>query len=553
MEMGLVIEVKDLSFQYPDQAVMALSQIDLKINDGEFVVICGPSGCGKSTLLRLLKQETQPYGSIKGEIRYNNVLLHQVSALDAVQQVALVWQDPENQIVMEQVQEELVFALENLGYPSEVIRKRLAEMVQFFGLEALLSQRTDELSGGQKQLLNLASVLLLQPKVLLLDEPTAQLDPVSGREFIQILKRINEEFGMTIVLVEHRLDEVFSVADRVIMMDAAEIHYEGRPENVIYKVWKLRDKRFLPYIPSIARIYLHFTEEYLADEIPFSVKDGRRWLSKQGVRAMGHGDKPEQLRKHPIIHIQSADFRYAKESPLILKDLDMQVYSGDFLAIVGGNGTGKSTLLKLLGGLLTPQTGRVLVNGNNVKKWKKEELYRKVGYLPQNPLVYFSYDTVKQELEFAANRFSNQDKLDQMIKQLELTHLLHRHPHDCSGGERQKVVLACILLGNPEVLLLDEPTKGMDPVLQKTFANMIEDLHKQGVTIVMVTHHVEFAARYVSRCAMLFDGKITTEGPPSTFFSNNFFYTTNVNRMSREWFPNSLTDEEVIKLWPVLG
>lgn len=551
--MGPIIEIKKLRFQYPEQSEKALSHIDLQVEQGEFLVICGPSGCGKSTLLRLLKKETQPFGVQGGEIFYNRVLLQEVDPLEAVQQVAMVWQDPENQIVMEQVHEELVFALENLGYPTNMMRKRLAEMVQFFGLEGLLSRKTDELSGGQKQLLNLASVLLLQPKVLLLDEPTAQLDPVSGREFIQILKRLNEEFGMTIVLVEHRLDEVFSIADRIVMMDGGAIRYMGTPHKVTETIWKAKDTRFLPYLPSVARVYLQVESRPKALEIPFSVKDGRKWMAKQGLGAeveISLSDSTKEQTRS-ILQARGLDFRYAKDSPTVLNGLDLEVYAGEFLAIVGGNGSGKSTLLQIMAGLLKPQGGKVLFDGGKIAKLKPQELYRRVGYLPQNPLTYFSYDTVEQELRHAADRVSKPERMQEMVQGLGIEHLLKRHPHDCSGGERQKVALACLLIGEPEVLLLDEPTKGMDPVSKQTFADLIRRLHHQGLTLVMVTHDVEFAARYASRCAMVFEGIITAEGQPSSFFSGNFFYTTNINRMSREWFPNALIDEEVVQAWPV--
>ncbi|MEW9668551.1 ABC transporter ATP-binding protein [Ammoniphilus sp. 3BR4] len=546
-----MIKIKNLHFQYPAKSSMALSGINLQVEEGEFVVICGPSGCGKSTLLRLLKHETQPFGKMEGEIYYNQILLQDLDPLEAVRHMAMVWQDPENQIVMEQVQEELIFALENIGYSTDIMRKRLAEMVQFFGLETWLSRKTMELSGGQKQIINLASVLLLQPKVLLLDEPTAQLDPVSGKEFIQVLKRINEEFGMTIVLVEHRLEDVFSVADRVIMMEEGSIRYVGTPQDVTEKIWRSKDHHFLSYIPSITRVYLQMENTPQAIEIPFSVKDGRKWLAKKRIKRVEESQKPQQQERQSVLQVRDLDFRYVKDSPSILNGLDLDVYKSDFLAIVGGNGSGKSTLLQIMGGLLKPQSGKVLLGGIKMGKLNKQELYRRVAYLPQNPLTYFTYDTVEQELEYAANRFSSHALLETMIQDLGIESLLQNHPHDCSGGERQKVSLACLLLGQPEIILLDEPTKGMDPVSQQAFAKLLGELHHQGLIIVMVTHHIEFAARYANRCAMLFDGIMTAEGDPSSFFSGNFFYTTHLNRMSRDWFPTALTEEEVIKRWPV--
>jgi energy-coupling factor transport system ATP-binding protein len=480
----------------------------------------------------------------------------------------MVQQDPENQIVMEQVLQELSFGLENMNCPTPAIRKRIAEMAQFFGLEDWLYKKTHELSGGQKQLLNLASVLLLQPEVLLLDEPTAQLDPVAARQLLQMVHRLNQEFAMTVIITEHRLEELFPLADRFLLMTKGQIKYEGAPADVIRQVGAARDSDYTDYLPSLAKLYIAAGGEGSA---PLTIKEGREWLERclseqrfatESVRPLQADPAIEgggaAMKRHdhsggshePLLQCKEVLFQYEKNGPPILKRLDLTVYRHEVLAVLGGNGAGKSTLLQVMAGLMLPRRGTVLWRGESIGKMDDSARRRTIAYLPQNPLSYFLHDTVEEELVEAARRAGgDQAEVDLAVSLFNLDRVLSRHPYDISGGERQKTVLACMWLAKPELVLLDEPTKGLDPLSKKAWGELLRTLHGQGLTVVLVTHDVEFAARYAHRCAMLFDGEITSEGAPADFFSGNYFYTTSVNRLVRDRYPTFLTCEEVIAHW----
>ncbi|NUU63440.1 ABC transporter ATP-binding protein [Paenibacillus agri] len=573
-----IITADRLSFRYPDEARDSLHELSFTVREGEFVVLCGPSGCGKTTLLRHLKRELTPVGTGSGTVCYRGLPLGEWSPEIAAAEIGMVFQNPEAQIVMDTVWHELAFSMENLGYPLSVMRSRLAEIAGLFGLEPLLYKPVHELSGGQKQLLNLASVLVLQPKVLLLDEPTSQLDPIAAREFIQMLRRLNEEMSVTVIISEHRLEEVLPLADRVLMLEDGKLKAEGTPREIAVKLGGgAASPSDLAYFPAATRVYLGLTAEAAlegAGPIPLTVREGKQWLQREwrtdregeGARPSAEhhsaakeaggsqrssipSDRPseESVLAEEILKAREITFRYEKEGPEVLKKLSLSLFRGELLAILGGNGAGKSTLLHLLNGLAKPQRGRIdLAKGSST------------GYLAQNPLLYFSQDTARAELRQMAeygglSATEAQEEIDGLLDIFELGELLERHPHDLSGGQQQKLALGMVLLLRPDILLLDEPTKGLDPAAKEKLASLLLHLRELGKSIIVVTHDVEFAASYATRCALLFDGGITAEGPPETFFSANYFYTTAVNRMVRDWLPQALTVEEVTRQWPAFA
>jgi energy-coupling factor transporter ATP-binding protein EcfA2 len=559
-----IIQVDNLSFRYPEENEPSLDGISFSVKEGEFVVLCGASGCGKTTLLRHLKKETAPVGHRTGGVAYKGSPLEEWPAETAAEQIGIVFQNPENQIVMDQVWQELAFSMENMGYSQALMRKRLAEMVHFFGLEPLLYKSVHELSGGQKQMINLASVLLLQPKLLLLDEPTSQLDPVSSREFLQLVHRLNQELSITVVMSEHRLEDVFPLADKVIMLDNGKMSCEGPPRELCRQIGQKEEDGERVYLPSAARLYLASggEEEAAGEERqvsvpPLTVREGKSWvesrLTEQMLLAAGAAEPQTLADDSPdaagsaLLTCSEATFRYEKNGPEIVRKCNLQVYDNEFLAIVGGNGAGKSTLLLLLAGLLTPQRGKV-----------SRERQRTTGYLAQNPLLLFSHDTVDEELKHMASFAQVPDAegaITELLQTLGLERLRERHPHDLSGGEQQKLALALVLLQNPDILLIDEPTKGLDPQAKQRMALLLRLLRDGGRTIVMVTHDIEFAARHATRCAMLFDGSVAAAAAPAELFGSNYFYTTAVNRIVRDWLPNALTEEDVMRQWngPLFG
>ncbi|MGG1674495.1 ABC transporter ATP-binding protein [Neobacillus sp. NRS-1170] len=525
------IELNKVSFSYPDCLEPAIGNISLKINKGKFVVLFGSSGSGKSTLLRLLKKEIQPHGILKGQISVNGAPIQEKTGLS--KEIGFVFQDPENQIVADDVLHELVFGLENIGLKTSEMRNRLAEMVHFFGAESLLHRKSHELSGGRKQQINLASVLLMQPDILLLDEPTAQLDPVSSREFLDMLKRLNEEFGMTIIMAEHRLEEVFTLADEIIMMEKGQILFEGEPREVLPQIWNSKNQAFVPTIPSL------FLSQKGSGMIPLTVKEGRNWVQESSTI---FSEEPKKL-EYPIgderIGLKNISFRYDKKNEFILNDLDFSLAKGEFYALLGGNGSGKSTFLKVLAGLVKPEMGKILVNKKKTKIMKNSELINLIGYLPQNPKLFFIQDSIEKEIQYTMDHWdlTNVNEVDTLLNNLGIKHLISSHPFDLSGGELQKAALGCLLIRKPEILLLDEPTKGLDPISKQNLANILQSLHFEGMTILMSTHDVEFAAQFATKCGMMFQGKITSEDVPSEFFKGNFFYTTMLQRIARD-LPN---------------
>lgn len=550
-----IFEIKNLSFQYPETDERVLENISLQILEGQFLVICGPSGCGKTTFLRLLKKELAPIGERNGEIFYLKKQFSEWDEKTLAEEIGFVFQDPENQIVMEEVLQEIVFGMENFGYSHVEMRKRVAELVHFFGMESLLKKKTSELSGGQKQMLNLLSVLLLKPKVLLLDEPTAQLDPVAAKEFITMLKRLNVEMGMTIVIAEHRLEELFSIADKVIFLKEGKVAYEGDSREVIDQVYRNQDRLFLPYIPSLAHLYLKKEKIPHKEKIPLSVKESKEWLSNLSIR-MKKRKQPLEKSTHfktPYLSLRNVYFQYDRHSPMVIKNLSIDIAEGEFFVLVGGNGSGKSTFIKLCLGILKAQRGSIKLAGQKLSKLKRTNLLERVAYLPQNPETFFMQDTIEKEMIQTVEKYPSKvrsEKISEMLDLFHIRHLRNRHPYDCSGGELQRAALACMLLSEPNILFIDEPTKGLDPIAKENLAKILRRLHEKGITIVMVTHDIEFAAKYADRCAMMFDGNISIAGTPNELFKGNYFYTTTMNRATRmSPVPEVLTLEEALIEW----
>ncbi|WP_176538679.1 ABC transporter ATP-binding protein [Bacillus cereus] len=547
MDMVAHAEIKNLSFVYMDESVPALTDVSLSISQGEFIILAGRSGCGKTTLLKHFKKELLPIGQRSGGIYYNGTPLLQMSDLASAQEVGMVFQNPENQIVMDTVIQELAFSLENIGLPSHVIQKRIAELISFLGFQDLLHQSVHTLSGGQKQLINLAAVLILQPKLLLLDEPTAQLDPIAAKEFLGLLKRINEELGITIIMSEHRLDEVIPLATRVVCMSGGKILCDGDPKKALSQMWGLEELR--PFIPQIPRLFL----EWNVENIPFSVREAQAQIQAELSLKQEEMELSRPEAKEGILRADHISFQYEKNSPFILQDLMLSIEKGKWVALVGKNGSGKSTLLTILAGLQKARRGKVRWNGKVIHKIDSKERFKKIGYVSQHPYYHFTFDTVYDEVFERAYELYG-EKAKQMTEEVLQKFWLHsvrdRHPHDCSGGEQQLIALCTALLAKPSLLLLDEPTKGLDPEKKEQLGELFQGLQKEGTTIVMATHDVEFAAKYVDQCMMLFDGKVIMDDTPKEFFRDNFFYTTSINRFIRNQLPYALTWEDVYKACP---
>lgn len=565
-----IYTIRDLSFAYPEQEKLTLKEIDLEIEQGEFVVLCGPSGCGKTTLLKQLKTVLSPHGIKTGDILFQGKSLEDLSFREQSANIGFVMQNPDNQVVTDKVWHELAFGLESLGYDSQTIRLRVSEIASFFGIQNWFYKNVNELSGGQKQLLNLASIMSMQPKVLILDEPTSQLDPIAASEFLATIGKINRELGTTIILTEHRLEEAFPLATRAIVMDDGRVIADGEPKEVGQKIGKDNHKMFLS-MPIPMRIYSKFPNDM---ECPITVSDGRKWLDEYVYREnivfednfkensseknMGKMEKIKSVlrkehREESFIEIDNIWFKYEKDLPDVVKGVNLSLKKGEFLSVLGGNGTGKSTTLSLLAGINRPYRGGIKIDGKNLYDIPDGEKFNGLlGVLPQNPQALFVKNNVRDDLfEMLKNKkISPREKEIKILKVIylcELKDLLDRHPYDLSGGEQQRVALAKVLLLEPKILLLDEPTKGLDAEFKRHFAAILNNLLEREITIIMVSHDIEFCAEYSHKCSLFFDGSIVTMGDTKEFFAGNNFYTTSANRMSRHLFVDGITVNDIVE------
>ena len=557
-----ILRVDGLKFSYPNQLKKALNNINFSIDEGDFVLICGESGCGKSTLLRHLKPELSPHGQVSGDIYYYSQKINDYSSKQLASEIGYVLQNPDSQIVTDKVWHELAFGLENMGLDTQSIRLRVAEMASFFGIQGWFRKNVNDLSGGQKQLLNLASIMAMQPKILILDEPTSQLDPIAAKDFIDTLVRINKELSTTIIMTEHNLEDIYSVCDKVIVMEDGKVICNDTNYKVVDILSGDKNHKMFKSLPTPSKIYNQLNG-YLecASKSPLTVKDCRQWLndSMDEVTITKLDDTETEINidekdREIAIELKDVYFQYNKISEPTIRDLSFKVYKGEIYSILGGNGTGKSTTLSLVARQRKPQRGKIFINNIEIKKYNNKSLYENnLALLPQNPQSLFVFETVKEDLEEVLI-LQNKDReyIDKEVKRvsklLDIEHLLEHHPYDLSGGELQKAGMAKVMLLNPKIILLDEPTKGLDAYCKEEIGKMLMKLRDMGVTIVVVSHDIEFSARYSDRCAMFFDGSIVSEGTPKEFFLGNNFYTTVSNRIARNIFEDTLIYEDVVSL-----
>lgn len=624
-----IIELKKLSFRYSGEDKEVLSDIDLAIEEGGFYVICGASGSGKSTLLRQLKTSLQPVGQRSGRILYYGRDLEEVSQYTQSAKIGFVFQNPDTQIVTDKVWHELAFGLESIGMPQDMIRVRVAEMASYFGIQNWFYQSTDTLSGGQKQLLNLASVMVMHPKVLLLDEPVSQLDPIAAADFMATIHKLHAEFGITVIMAEHSLEEVAAYVDEVIFMKEGRLIAKGKMEELgnILETHDPSMEEILTVPMQIARGYekLQKKKEDTAfttnERIPYTVALGQKWMAQRFPLA-----KQEEIKGFPFTKQEETEkFAFAKQEEAqrflgakqeeagrftsvkqkekkslpakdpkkqnrgkrsfdgkkipfaiqctelcyhypqadvdVVDHLSLFVEEGAIFALMGGNGSGKTTTLHLLGGLLKPQKGTIEFFGRSLTKYKEKELRNGIlGVLPQDPTTLFVRKTVEEDLYEVLEDQKEQNQIktffgetkqeiwQNVIALLGIEDLLKKHPYDLSGGEQQKAALAKVLLRQPAILLLDEPTKGLDAGSKKRLGELLVGLSQKKVTILMVSHDIEFCAKYATKTGLFFDGNIASMQDTKEFFVENHFYTTAANRMCRNYFPDVVTVQDAIRV-----
>ena len=527
-----LLKIENLTFTYPKMLSPAIKGLNLTVNEGEFVAVCGATGSGKSTLLRLLKRELSPLGEINGNIYYKGTEISDLDTKISASKIGFVMQNPEQQIVTDKVWHELSFGLENLGLDQKEIALRVCEMASYFGIEAWFEKSVSELSGGQKQLLNLASVMAMHPDVLILDEPTAQLDPIAATDFINTLKKLNTDFSLTVIIVQHRLEEVIPICDRLIVLKDGSVTHNGNPRKIIEKLDN--NDYIISAMPSSVRLYHSLSGE---GDCPLTVREGKRFLQDNFSNEIISLPTAEyEHRENYALQFKEVFFRYERDLPDVLKGVNLDVFENEIFCILGGNGSGKTTTLNATAGLIKPYSGNIKIFGKKIKDYKNQTLYKNcLSMLPQDVGTVFLKNTVREELSSAET-----EELP-----FDISCLFDKHPYDLSGGEQQLVALAKVLATKPKLLLMDEPTKGLDADKKSQIISILRQLKLKGVTVVIVTHDVEFAAECADRCALFFRGNIVSVDTPAEFFGGNRFYTTAASRMSRGIYEKAVTIEQI--------
>ncbi len=545
-----MIELSHVTYHYPAQALPALADFSVTLQPGEFVLVVGPSGAGKSTFLRCLNGLVPHFygGRWMGRI---NIMGRDPVALaprGMADLVGFVFQDPEAQFVVDTVEDELAFAMENFALPQATMRKRVEEVLDQMGIAHLRQRRINTLSGGEKQRVAIAAVLALQPEVLVLDEPTSQLDPQAAEEVLVALRHLNEDLGLTVILSEHRLERVAQYADRMLYIPAlGAAPLLDEPRAVMAQ---------LPLVPPLVQLGRALGWQPL----PLTIKEGRSFARRllqqwaDGEACLGAhqdatsptaADAETPAEKRVILELRGVHYRY--DGRPALRGVDLTVRAGEFVALMGRNGSGKSTLLKHLVGLLKPEAGEVRIAGMDTRRTEPDAIVKLVGYVPQHPGALLFGETLMAELAFT--RRSHGMPPDQtadlaLLAGLGLAPLADRDPRDLSGGEQQRAALAAILVAGPEIILLDEPTRGLDYAQKQALTDLLVSLKRAGKTIIMATHDVELAARCADRVVLLAEGQVVVDGPARQVMSDSQVFASQVNKLFRD--PRFLVVEDVL-------
>lgn len=527
------IDIDKLTYFYPNTDEAAIKNIKLGVEHGEILLICGSSGCGKSTLAKCIASTVPNFygGSIKGLIKIEGIELEKIDRDKRANEITMVFQDPEKQLIMNKVHREVAYGLENIGVEEKVIKRRVWEALQFCNILDLAYRDIKTLSGGQKQKVSICSALAFLPKCIILDEPTSELDPDSAEELVEIIRKINEELDITVIIIEQRIDRWLDICDKIVLMKDGNIVFNGEKKEF----YKNHDEYFSNFIP----IYLKCVRQLNRDCSINTFKDGRKEIKrlydmKKIIKRNNEGYSENlNLDKNTIIEMKKLNVKF--DNITALYNINIDINEGDFIGIMGPNGSGKSTLLKSIMGLIKYE-GSIKINKTmEVKKNKVKDLSKIIGYVSQNPNDYISKDTVYEELKFTLDNFgiTNMSLIDETLKELNIYNLKDINPRDLSGGEKQRVAIASIIILKPKILLLDEPTRGLDYITRYSLGNLLKKLNSNGTTILIVTHDIDFAASVCNKFMLMFEGNILSNGKHKEVFENGIFYTTTINKLFR--------------------
>jgi energy-coupling factor transporter ATP-binding protein EcfA2 len=550
-----LIKLRDFSFTYNGANKPALKNIDVDIIDGEFILITGPSGGGKSTLCRCFNGLVPHFygGTVSGAVNVQGMDVFNNSPRELAEKVGMVFQDPENQMVTTGVEREIAFGLENLGLPINLISRRIEEALDTVGISSLRFRNHSELSGGQKQKVAIASVLALHPEILVLDEPTSELDPQSAEEVLSLLERLNDELGITIILVEHRLDRLMHLVDRILVVSNGEITVNSTPRKLIDNENYINDGLGLPPIVRLIDKLRHRGLEL--DSLPITVKEARVALQKTTFHTLPVVFSSNGKTGDNLLMMEHVWFAY--ENRVAVRDISLSINSGEFIAVIGRNASGKTTFAKLLNGLLKPDKGKVKVKGIDTRNSTVADLSRSIGYVFQNPNDHLFADTVEAEILLSLlNSDIEKQEIDEAINrilyQFNLVEYKNTYPRYLSGGEKQRVALASVLVTRPEIVILDEPTRGMDYQLKQELVSILNNLRLQGTSIIMITHDIEMVAECADRVILLSEGEIVVDDNKRDVLSRALIFSPQINRLAQSLnhlgiAGNTLTVEEFME------
>ena len=518
-----LLSVGNLTFTYPGVSHPALQEVGFQVVQGEFVLLLGGTGSGKTTLLKLIKQLIAPFGARTGEIRLAGEEVSRMAKKRLAGEVGYLFQHTQDQLCMPTPLEEMAFGLRQLGAEPAAISRRCGELSCYFGMENWLDTPMEQLSGGQRQLTALASVLAADPTLLLLDEPTAQLDPVHSRSFLEQLLRLHRENNMTVLAALHQPDSIFFQADRVLVLEQGRLLFSGSPQDAADYLGKQGHPLFAA-LPAGCRVMQTLGHPPSQGEQPLPEKDFAR---------LSAAPLPVHPSGRPLLKLKQVTAGYPGQSRPVLREVDLTLSAGEIFVLLGANGCGKTTLLKAVAGLVPLLSGSIRLEGEKSSLWRPTA-FAQAGYLPQDPMELFDADRLDEDLySYGKSRGLGPDQVEQWLEQplfSPLKQVWTQNPLDLSGGQRQLAALAKLMLKRPKLLLLDEPGKGLDAAASARLGDRLTALAQEGMAILISCHDPDFAARYGHRCGFLFHGELLPPQPPEPFFAGNRFYLTSLQQ-----------------------